>query len=79
MPGLGRRQRRVLADMDYFGDGQWPKYWAIHADTRRVMESLHRLGLVTSVGLYCALTKEGEKIAKEMNCGLPGRPRPVWT
>lgn len=79
MPGLGRLQRRLLADLDYFGDGRWPKAWTIYSDTRRVMESLCKLGLVTVAGPDCALTKEGEEIAKEMNRGLPGRPRPVWT
>lgn len=58
---LGRRQRRMLYEMAYYGDGQWPREWRMSYDDRTVLYSLFRRGLVTSYGIYAALTKTGRK------------------
>jgi hypothetical protein len=58
---LGRKQRRMLADMARFGQGRYPQAWRMNTDDRRVMTSLYGYGLVTSEGAMSMLTEAGWK------------------
>lgn len=56
LAGLGKRQRRLLADMALEGAGRWPQRWELTRELRPVLESLHRRGLVTAPDRSAALT-----------------------
>lgn len=66
MNGLGRRQRRMIADMATFGGGHWPDHWTLRADDRHVLDSLARKGLVTSSGFRAALTDTGLALSRHL-------------
>lgn len=53
----------MLLNMAECGNGQWPKHWHLSNSDRSVMRSLYQRGLVTSTGMYAALTRDGKKIA----------------
>lgn len=55
--GLGKRQRRLLADMAMEGQGRWPQRWRLTNDHRTVLTSLHRRGLVTTANIDAELTE----------------------
>jgi hypothetical protein len=61
----------MLTDMAVFGNGQWPKHWKLRADDLGVLQTLHRKGLVTSVGRYAALTRSGETVAAHLRGDPP--------
>ena len=61
---LGRQQELMLHDMRrYYDNHLGANVRAFRASHRRVLESLHRRGLVTSTGKYSSLTDAGEREA----------------
>jgi hypothetical protein len=47
--GLGRRQKRILAEMRWQDDGIWP--WAVHRENLRSFEGLVNKGLIEPITL----------------------------
>jgi hypothetical protein len=62
MPGIGRRQRRVLQDMVWWGRGRWPAYWRFYSTHQEVMKTLFARGLVTRADRLAEVTPEGRKL-----------------
>lgn len=68
--GLGRRQRRMLADMARHGNGHYPQQWRMSPEDCRVMASLYRHDLVDSPDRHAALTEKGRRV-QAVNVGGP--------
>lgn len=63
MKELGHRQRRLLLDMVYYGQGSWPKGWRLRDTTAATLASLYRRQLVTSDTAEARLTSTGHLVA----------------
>lgn len=62
MKDLGHRQRRLLLDMVYYGQGAWPTGWRLRDTTAATLASLHRRQLVTSDTVEARLTSAGHQV-----------------
>lgn len=66
MKDLGHRQRRLLLDMVYYGQGSWPSGWRLRDTTAATLASLHRRQLVTSDTAEARLTSAGHRVVASL-------------
>lgn len=62
MKDLGHRQRRLLLDMVYYGQGSWPEGWRLRDTNAATLASLYRRRLVTSDTAEARLTSAGHRV-----------------
>lgn len=57
--GIGCRQRKILADMIYYGNGRFPAAWRISSLTKQTLVSLENRGMVTFTDNTWTITSLG--------------------